>query len=242
MEVGFEMKKIRSKKGLTLVELVVTVAILAITSGMGVGIFVSALNNYSTSSALISQQQKAGMIENYIVTGARNCKNLYFIDSSTPTTATPTTSHIFNETAFNQLVSGMANKTGVSYITMEKDETNATYKSQDRDDAGNLNESNAIEIEGVESIVFSCKKQKIAPDVVDDPSQCFYYLNYDIKMVDGYSLSGSVILNNADDLRRKISTNVSTTLVEDADFGTVKVGDDAVKDKTGVVFLNDVID
>ena len=42
--------RFKNKKGYTLVELVVTIAILAIVAGMGVGIFAMTMNNYSKAA------------------------------------------------------------------------------------------------------------------------------------------------------------------------------------------------
>ena len=65
------MKKFRSKKGMTLVELVVTIAILGIVSGFSLTIVVTAMNNYSEAAIVQGDQDTALMIEEFIVRQAR---------------------------------------------------------------------------------------------------------------------------------------------------------------------------
>ena len=65
-------KKRKSKKGFTLVELVVTVAILGIVSGMGVGIVANTIRNYAVASTTAQEQETAIQIENFITRYARN--------------------------------------------------------------------------------------------------------------------------------------------------------------------------
>ena len=59
------MKKFISKKGMTLVELVVTIAILGIVSGFSITIVVTAMNNY-TEAAIVQKEQKGARSEVYV--------------------------------------------------------------------------------------------------------------------------------------------------------------------------------
>ena len=74
-------RKFKSKAAFTLVELVVTIAIVGITAGFGVGIFASTLRNYSSASVTATEQEKANQIESFIVRNARTATEVCYIDS-----------------------------------------------------------------------------------------------------------------------------------------------------------------
>ncbi|HCA54249.1 MAG: type II secretion system protein, partial [Clostridia bacterium] len=65
------MKKLRSKRGFTLVELIVAVAILSMVAGMGAGIVGQAIRNYSTAQITSYEQETAMSVESFILGGAR---------------------------------------------------------------------------------------------------------------------------------------------------------------------------
>ena len=75
------MKKFRSKKGMTLVELVVTIAILGIVSGFSLTIVVTAMNNYSEAAIVQGDQDTALMIEEFIVRQARVASKIQFVEN-----------------------------------------------------------------------------------------------------------------------------------------------------------------
>ena len=64
-------KKIRSKIGLTLVELIVVIAILGMVASMGVGMVGSAINNYHTAQVTSKEQDTALAIEPFILNSVR---------------------------------------------------------------------------------------------------------------------------------------------------------------------------
>ena len=59
------MKKLRSKRGFTLVELIVAVAILSMVAGMGAGIVGQAIRNYSTAQITSYEQETAMSVESF---------------------------------------------------------------------------------------------------------------------------------------------------------------------------------
>ena len=75
-------KKRKSKKGFTLVELVVTVAILGIVSGVGVGIVANTIRNYAVASTTAQEQETAIQIENFITRYARTASDIDVIEDA----------------------------------------------------------------------------------------------------------------------------------------------------------------
>jgi len=164
-------KYCRSKKGLTLVELVVTIAILGIVSGFSLAIVVTAMNNYSHAAIIEREQDTALLLEEYIIRNARVAGTINYV---TPDPAAGT---------------GVVNKSG-SYIakidnvinTFEYDKdaakkyTNLTYKD-------------------VKNITAYIVRQKF--DKSDTDHQSSFYLDYHIEMSSGYTLDGQVVMNNA---------------------------------------------
>lgn len=70
------MKKRNSKKGFTLVELVVTLAVLSITAAMGTSIFIMVFNNYGEASHASFSQQQAVALEDVIREYCKACKDV----------------------------------------------------------------------------------------------------------------------------------------------------------------------
>lgn len=227
------MRKFKSRKGATLVELVITIAILAITAGMGVGIFASAMNNYSQASVIAKEQERATEIEDFITTSARVCQYLYFVDQSAVPVVDPSTAQILNPSDIDALVLGMTNKQEVDYMTIDAGSKVAKYKNVMIDYNGNKNESLDLSVNGVDNIVFDIFKQKVLRDPDEDinSGQFFYYLQYQINMERGYSVSGCVLLNNISNQ----TTNRNSEFIEKGNVGTFVVGSNDY-DKTGIVF------
>ena len=225
------MRKFISKKGVTLVELVVTVAIMSITAGMGVGIFASTMNNYSSASVLATEQQKVTEIENYIYDNASVCESLYFIDS---TVSGGGATNFLTPGGVDSLILSTTDE--VDYMMIDPDSTNMRYKTNVKDASGNLIPEAELNVSGVDNIVFSISKQKIGRSE-SDPTRggLFFYLNYEINMVDGYSVSGSVVMEGCGNVR----TALSNDFVEDGNYGgaggTFKVGGDSLR-TTGIAF------
>ncbi len=222
------MRKAKSKRGFTLVELVVTVAILSITAGLGVGIFASTMNNYSTASVRSAEQDKATEIEDFIFTYARVCKNLYFIDSSKTDTLSSGTNYL---SGVSQL---QISPQSTQYMKMDPGSENLDYNTNDRDESGNIIASPVLTVQGVDNIVFTVSRQKLTRGDPDE-DDVFYYLNYEINMVDGYSVTGSVILNNCEN----VNFLVGSSYVDTGDTGVFVVGDDSFT--TGIGFECDPI-
>ena len=202
-----KFEKFKSRKGFTFVELIVTVAIMSITAGMGIGIFASTIRNYSEASVTAMQQGNALEIERFIVDQARVCSSMYFIDNSVAAEAELSSdTHWVNNSG--QLD---AENTDCGYLVMRPDWPQVFYKSNVRNNAGEIVEGPEFAVTGVESIELSAVKQKTTTEETSE--DCFYYLNYAINMVDGYSIKGAVIMNNC----KNISSEYSEGYIETAD-------------------------
>ena len=184
------MKNIKSKKAFTLIELIVTVTILAITAGFGVGIFASAMSNYSKASVTAKEQALATEIEDFIVNHARICTQLYLIDS--------TYGEDFSEEGYLAANAAQVElEDSDSYIlTLAPDTNVARYRTNERqktEDAtgvpvyGDILDAPELAVSGVESIEFSLLKQKLIME--DTKDKAFNYLQYTINMQeDGWNL------------------------------------------------------
>lgn len=166
------MKKLRSKRGFTLVELIVAVAILSMVAGMGAGIVGQAIRNYSTAQITSYEQETAMSVESFILGGARVASN-----------ATKTDSININDkehTAF--------------YLHFDEDGTLQTIRNdavaKDKDPVVSY-----VSYKGVRKIALQMKKQKPSED---ENYKGFLFLEYTIEMQEGYILRGSAVVNNAD--------------------------------------------
>lgn len=220
------MKKFRSKKAFTLVELVVTIAILSITAGFGIAIFSSALQNYSTASVTSKEQEKAMEIENYILRHARVATDVFFVTSDSTLNGNvdyvdhivPSVSAISLEGAVGGVMTTQGKSELLEYYDLEKNDDDEIEKT------GNLS------VIGVESIEFKLNKQKIA--FTEGSNDSFAYLNYKINMTEGYSVSGSVMLYNLNNVKFSHDPdNFAETTLD----GTFKVGGSDFN--TGIAFL-----
>ncbi len=194
-------KKIKSRKGYTLVETVVTIAILTIVSSMGIGIVANTLQNYSTASVIAKEQGDAELIETAIIDKAKKATEVYFLpadpagslgnvdkllDSQMPVNANNGTYFLFNNNGqdiksydYDSPSSGAySQEKGLTYKNIKK----ITFKilkvgSTDKDDLEADNTSN--------------------PDpVINKPDEDgFFVLTYKIEMKERYVLNGSVVLN-----------------------------------------------
>ena len=219
------MKKFKTKKAYTLVELVVTVAILSITAGMGVGIFASALRNYSQASVTAHEQDKATEIESFLLRYARVCKYFYYIDGmSGETEISPDAHEVYWEELF------AAEESESQYMIMYPNSTRLEYKVNDKDEEGNAIPSSPMYVEGVENIEVKISKQKLTSE--ESENNIFYFMNYKISMEEGYTLKGTAILYNVANL----SADYSNSYIEDVDDGSFKMGKGTVA-KHGLGFL-----
>lgn len=218
------MKILKSKKGFTLIELIVTVAIMSITAGMGIAIFSSTLSNYSEASVTAMEQGNALEVETFIVEQARLCSNIYFIDSSILDAEPGDDSHYANNTAQIEAEEG-----DTAYLAMKPEWPQVFYKSNIRNSEGEVIEGPEMTITGVESIELSVSKQKVTTEETDD--ECFKYLNYTINMVNGYSIKGAVVMNNCSN----VAFDYIEGFLETADDDVFTIGHD--DDTKGVGFV-----
>ena len=232
------MRKLRSRKGVTLVELVVTVAILGITAGMGVGIFASAMKNYSTASVVAVEQGKTAQIEEFVTRFARVCTSMYYVDQDAPSGVDPSTTIVLNPNDIDSLIIDMDNKKEISYMTIAPGTKTLTYRDVVRDYDGNQLELQNTSISGVERVEFSVFKQKVEVDPGDTAiadGRAFLYMKYSISMEGGYSVGGCVLLNNCSN----ITTVTNDRFVEiGKDIASFVVGDADTKTE-GILFKGD---
>ncbi len=163
-------KRVRSKKGLTLVELVVTVAILGIVSGLSLTIVVSAMNNYSEAAMMEKEQNVALLLEDYLVRNARVCRKAKVINTGTVSAIPDTASFGF-------------------YVA----EVNDVVRTFDYSLAG---EKEKLTYENVKQVTVRFERQKRDQSELEDGSSI--YLNYKIEMDSGYTLTGQTVMNNID--------------------------------------------
>ncbi len=224
------MNWLRSKKAYTLVELVVTVAILSITATIGVGIFASALRTYSSASVTSKEQQSATEIEDFITKYARKCTSFYYIKKGSSYSTLEEDKHEVDEVA-----TLVADENNTRYLTLDPKTHIVTYKLNDRDEDGNLIEMPAMSVNGVDKIEFSITKQKLTTENTD--KKVFYYLNYKIVMMEGYSLKASVILYNVKNISTDTSEGgYSATYSEDVDASPFIIGGEST-DINGIGFI-----
>ncbi len=221
------MKFKKSKKAYTLVELVVTIAILSITATMGIGIFASAMSNYSKASFAAKEQEKALEIENFILRYARVATDVYFITNDSSLYSNPNLSDHY---ASSEAAISLDDAVG-GVLTSNAGSNIIGYHTKYKDDSDNIVNEEDIKLSGVKSIEFKLSNQKSQLEQNEDVS--FVYLNYKINMIEGYSVDGAVMLYNC---KNVIFTHDPGAFVETtSDVGTFAVGDEDFN--TGIAFL-----
>lgn len=179
------MKKVKSRKGFTLIELVVTVAILSLVCGMGVGIFASVMRNYGTASSTEMEQEKATQIEDYLIKSARTAKKVIFIqkgdsDASKNSDGVETKKNIPSDQGTYVFSKGGSSEVEIYDYIQPKGETS-------------MQEISTIKVSGVKKLEVTIKRQNIAS------KGKFVYLDYTIEMINGYTVKGSTVMNNFED-------------------------------------------
>lgn len=165
-------RKIKSRKGMTLVEMVVTIAILTIVSGMGVGIFTATMQHYSTASVTSDEQNKATLLESYIVSNANVAKSMTDV-TSIPDSHVPGT-----------------------YIAMKKgtvDDENYVVQIFDYD---GVTRNSLMTVENVQNVTIKFRRHQTQSSASDKDD--FLYIYYEIVMKSGYTLTGTTMTNNMD--------------------------------------------
>lgn len=204
-------KYMRSKKGLTLVELVVTIAILGIVSGMSLTIVVTAMNNYSEAAIIEKEENTALLLEDYIVRNARVAKKVEFIRTGLDAGEI--------ETSNTNKVTAIPSNTNLGfYIAKEGDVISSFYHSYKKDehdhDTSTIETANRITYENVNKITFSIEKQKSKKTVNNKATDTYsYYLNYSIEMQSGYTLAGQTVMNNVT-IPAGVVTETNTSFVD----------------------------
>lgn len=167
------MNRVKSKRGFTLVELIVTVAILGMVASMGVGIVANAIKNYSTASTTSQEQDTALKIEKFILNNARVDSSVMTLPSIQVPKSDITAQYVyFNDNRLITLSSVIEDLNQPPVVTQ-------------------------ISYDGVESVTLQIRRQKPQKDSTLS-KKCYMYLTYTIKMVNGYTLEGQAVMNNID--------------------------------------------
>ncbi len=169
------MKKLQSKKGLTLVELIITITILSMVAGMGVGVVANAMRNYAAAQTVAQEQDIALQVEDFILTSSRISSKAQEVQASTVPQKT---------------------MTGY-YLLFDNDGTLKTVSHQIDPKKKDPAVSSTMKYDSVKQVSMSIRKQK-AEKTDSYGYRVFVYLDYEIEMKEGYKLTGSTILNNAD--------------------------------------------
>ncbi len=168
------MNKFRSKSGFTLVELVVTIGVLSIVAGLGVGMVAQAIKNYSTAQTTSTEQDNALEIEDFLLSASKVGASVSLVNSS----------------------SVPLNDVSAYYIYFDNDGTLKTVRSEVTA-IGQPPVVTTISYHKAKSVQVQVKKHK--PQKDDSLSEkCFMYVDYVIEMNEGYKLDGTIVMNNAD--------------------------------------------
>ena len=204
------MKKIRSKKGMSLVELVVTVAILGMVSTLGVGMVSSAIQNYSVASKTSMEQDTSLAIESFITEGTRIYGLVDVKENIDPQNGVADE----GKTAF--------------YIYFDKSDNLVTLRSNMSEGKQSLVE---MKYEGVKQVYVRPKKQKPTNDG-STSEKSFVFVEYQIDMNDGYSLHGTAVMNNASNY-----TDVNEESNEESKGFTINATDTSLIDEGNVILI-----
>lgn len=206
--------KFKSKKGLTLVELIVTVAILSITASMGIGIFASVLRNYSTASVLAEEQKKANQLESILTDYARKCDNYYFISNA----------YAYDDKNDHKITDSSVLEDEVldsQFIVMGANSSLANCSLYIYEDPTDIDADPELTpeyyCEGVEYIKLTVSTYYLGTSGLDFTdnlleSSILDCLNYEIKMQGGYTLKGSVVMPNSRRIHQKDETEISSSV------------------------------
>ncbi len=228
------VKRFKTKKAFTLVELVVTVAILSITAGFGIGIFASAMSNYSKASLTAKEQALATEIEDFILDNARICTNLYLINSDYSEDFTEEGYYANNAAQValdnsDSYIMSMASDSGVLKLT-----TNERGKETDVTGAvvySDIIDQPDLTVSGVDHIDLTLCKQKMVAGQTE--KQSFNYLQYSIYMNEGYFITGDVMLYSC----KNLSFVYENGFFEKADEGTITIGGEGNASTNGIAFV-----
>jgi len=188
------MKKFRSKKGLTLVELIVTVAILGIVSGFSLTIVVTAMNNYTEAAMVKKEQDEALMIEEYIVRQARVAEKVVFVENDDFKTYPDYPDSVAPDKAKSAIQGYYIAKVGTTIETFDyakEDVSTGEYNFG----APDPKKYTTMVYNDVAELAVSFERQKTT--AADTKKKCSYYMNYYIKMRSNYVIRGQVVMNNA---------------------------------------------
>ncbi|MBQ3928836.1 MAG: type II secretion system protein [Clostridia bacterium] len=225
-------QKFRSKKGITLVEMVVTIAVLSIVSGLGIGIFAMTLNHYTTAARVETQQEEANLVEEQIVQAARVAKEVYFLPDDTGSLGDGKAADAYPR-----------DKLPGEYFVQDKGEhaiRRFRYAKDSDESSAALEKSYGLAFEHVKQISFKIvKKTMKTPGSKEND---FLYLDYVIEMDEGYALNGSVVLENVGTkgpTAAKLTLGGGTGVIESSTYVLKRVDPDSSVVPTsnaGVIF------
>ena len=202
------MKVFRSKKGFTLLELVVTITIASIVSGMGIGIFASVMRSYTTASVTASDQQAASLVEDFILTNARSANDVIMIrgNLNRAKDGVVKTASVIMETD---------KKEGAFMVSSKKHEEEEeadikTYYGIKIDSDVVPQPHGTLHLKGLNRVEFRISRHKVSK--TDPEEGSFMFLVYTIVMQSGYTIQGEVTLNNCTNMK---PTNTADSYYDD---------------------------
>ncbi len=166
-------RRFKSRKGMTLVEMVVTITVLSIVAGMGVGIFTAVMQHYGTASHTSQAQQNALQMEKYIVENARVASDITTIPQGGPSPISPGTTVPVSTVTGTYIVEGK--KTNI-------------FEMYDYD---GTNKSSSMNVSGIQRVKLTLQRHK-----VDKGDQDFLSLKYIIETTEGYTVEGLAMMPN----------------------------------------------
>ena len=219
--------RLKSKKAYTLVELIVTIAILAITAGFGIGIFASALRNYSTASITAKEQETALAIESNLLRFSRVASDLFFIDATYASTPEDSIPDNFKGTvdqvkAVKAMSGAYKNCFFIYHPYNDIDNSDNNMKVQvynswlpSVDGTEPPEDGVVITYSGVSKIIMTIKKYRTA---TGDNANSQVYLFYEIVMDSGYTLKGNTCMYGNSTAKTAVDgTGSGEDLVETSD-------------------------
>lgn len=189
-------KKLRSKIGYTLVELVVTMAIISITAGMGVGVFASTMKNYLTASVTSQEQAKALQIESYIVSNARVATGIAFVRPEEDPDGDPVREDKNEYKTVADAIAAQPESSIWTYLVSAQDSEVLDTYDVEKTSVATHTTTDTLSYDGVDRIDFSYKLHSTEKANNTDVDTYFIILQYEIRMKEGYVLKGSAVMNN----------------------------------------------
>lgn len=171
-----------SKKGFTVIELVIAIAILAIVSSVSVGILFNIQNNFSTSNTLSTRQYNASFTQDILSAYIKTAEDIVFTEKTSTSNFAPTSEN----DAVILIETGDNSSPAICLKKAVKTSTGYTYKKIYELDNGK--NGSTIKDAQIDKIVFNLVENVAGTNIS-------YKLNYKISSGTYMLESGTSILN-----------------------------------------------